>query len=1020
LLGSLATGLLAAAAAPALAAGERPIDIPAGPLEQALAALSAQTGDQLAFAPATVAGKRAPALAGRFTTEQALQRLLAAHDVEARRTGPRIVVLKPRQPPPAASARPTASPTPPAASAPPAPRPFGDEAGASAGPGRADVGAGRPPPALVDEVTVTGTHIRGGSPAAPLVVIDREALRNSGYATVAQALQALPQTFGGESTEGTVITRGDRLATNTSYGTSVNLRGLGADATLVLVNGRRLAGSGNKGDFADLSGIPAIALERVEVLLDGASALYGSDAVGGVVNVILRRDLDGGEVRLRGGAGTAGEPREGAVGVVFGRRWDSGGLLLAYEGYRREALSSDDRDFAASADLRPRGGADRRETFAFPGNLMRLDPATGVNVPYWGVPAGQDGLGLRPADFQAGGVNLRNQNQGLDLLPSQRRHSAYLSARQDVSPALEVSGDVRFSHREVKATSGGAVSTLTVGRNNPYFVSPTGAATHQIQFSFGEIAPHPVSHIGAEALSASLGATLRLPRDWRMQAYGAHAQEITESFSGNTVHTAILAEALGNVPDNPLTAFNAARDGYFNPFAGTPGANSPAVIAAITSSFSQIRYRSRVSSLDAQLDGTLFQGPGGPAKLALGANLRRETFDRRGTNFGPPAVPTPQSRIDGRRTVIAGYAELQAPLAAPDQDLPGLRRLEVSAAVRWEDYSDFGRTLNPRVSLQWSPVTGLTLRGTYGQSYRAPAFQELADRRTYSPVRLQAPGGGQVLALALQGGNPDLGPETATSWTLGLDAETPALPGARLSVTGFMTDFDDRIDRPVANNRLAALVDPAFAAFVQRIAPATNPADLALITALLADPATSTAQGAFPATDYGAIVDQRYVNTAGLKVAAIDVQASWSGAAWGGRLTLGANASRLLRYEQRLTPTSGTSDLVGRATYPAKFRARVAADWTRGALGLGATVNSQSGFRDALGTSIAGQTTLDLRGRLTLPGPGVWAGTGLSLSVRNVFDKAPPFYDNPFGFGFDPASADVVGRFVAIELSRSW
>lgn len=1014
LLGSLATGVLAVGA-PALAAGEKPVDIPSGPLEQALGVLSAQTGDQLIFPPDLVAGRRAPALTGRFTTEQALRRLLATQEIDARRTGPRLVVLKPRKARDAASPSPTSGLAAGAAT----PRPFADPAADA--PGRTvppSETTPRPAPVpVLEEVQVTGTHIRGGSPAAPVLVLDREALERSGHATVAAALQVLPQNFAGQSTEGTVTTRADPLGTNSGYGSSVNLRGLGSDATLVLVNGRRMAGSGNKGDFADLSGLPAIAVERVEVLLDGASALYGSDAVGGVVNVILRRNLDGGEVRVRGGVGAGGVPREGLVGGVLGRDWGSGNVFAAFELYRREALSADDRSFAATADLRAGGGADRRDTFSFPGNILRTDPVTGASVPHWAIPAGQTWTGLRPGDFTAGTVNRYNQNQRVDILPSQRRSSAYLAWRQDLTPDLELSGDLRHSFRSAKITNSGIISTLSVGRNNPFFVSPNGAASHQIQYAFGEL-PNPEIRATTESLSGTAGVAANLFGDWRGSGYAAFAQEIIEGRSSGVLQSLILSEALGNTPDNPATAYRAARDGFFNPFAGAP-ANAPGVLAAIGSGFSHTRFRSRVYSANLQADGSVLVLPAGDLKLAVGAQVRRETFLRAGASYTSTIAPRAIEGLSTDRTVSALYAEARVPLIGAGNRRPGVERLELSGAVRAEHYSDFGRTVNPRVSLQWTPAEGVLVRATYGESYRAPALQELADSRSNGPVRLTE-GPSRVLSLALQGGNPDLGPETAKTWTVGLDWSPPAVPGLRLSLNGFSTEFDNRIDRPAFTNRTVALTDPRLAPFVRRISPTTNAADLAYITALLAEPITTTAQGVFPPTDYGAVVDMRFVNTAGLTVRGVDLQAQYATELSGGRVALGVNASRLLDYKQAITPAADFVELLGQPAFPAKFRGRATLDWTRGQLGLGLAVNRLSGFEDALGAEISGQTTLDLQARWTGAAGTQWAGTSVLFGLRNAFNRKPPFYDNPTGFGFDPATADVVGRFASIQLTRSW
>jgi iron complex outermembrane receptor protein len=1010
LLGGLAAG--AFAAAPAWAAGEKPINIPGGTLEAALAALSTQSGDQLLFTPQLVAGRQARPLSGRLSTEAALAQLLADTGIVATRTGPRMVVLKPRAE--AVSARPPPSPS-------GAARPFEvADAGPADEPGP-DAAAPAPAaePHMVAEVRVTGTHIRGGSPAAPVLLIDQAALERSGHATVAGALQALPQNFGGESTDATAAVRADPLSTNSGYATGVNLRGLGSDATLVLVNGRRLAGSGNRGDFADLSSIPAIAVQRVEVLLDGASALYGSDAVGGVVNVVLRDAWDGGELRLRAGSGDHG-PGEALLAGAFGRTWGSGHVLFAYEGYRREALAASKRRFTASADLRSLGGTDYRDSFSYPGNVVRTDPVTAAIAPFWAIPAGSSGVGLRPGDFQAGVVNRFNQNQGLNVLPDQRRHSAYLAWGQELAQNVALSGDLRHGFRRVRTRTPPPTSTLTVGRGNPFFVSPNGAATNQIQYSFGGLAANPLSEAGVESLSGSLGAEVQAPGDWRIEGYAAGAQEIIETTQTGGIHSGILAEALGNAADNPATAYSAARDGFFNPYASVPTGNSAGTIAAITSAVSKSRYRSQVGSVNLQADGTLLQLPAGPLRAAFGVQARRETFRSRGSSYSSTPAPVPTRPFNEHRTVTSAFAEVQAPLVPEDAGRKGLQRLEVSAAVRAERYSDFGTTVNPRFGLQWTPATGLLVRATYGESYRAPALFELYNPQSFATNTVTR-GGERIRNISKLGGNPDLGPETAKSWTVGFDLTPDGLPGARLAVTAYETRFKDRIDRPlVSAPRGTILTDPAYAPFVRLTSAATNPADFAALAELLASPLFNPQLGVFAPTDYGAILDQRYVNTAGLTVRGVDAQASYARDAFGGRLTLAANGAWMLDFMRAVTPAAPYREFVGRVANPARFRGRLTADWTRDALSLGLALNHVSGFEDALGETVRAQDTVDLTARLAAPESSRWAGVSAALSIRNLFDRAPPFYDNPTGFGFDATNGDVIGRFVSLQISKRW
>lgn len=996
-----AIALLWGTARQAGAAEAQPIDIAPAPLDRALMSLAAQTHVQMLYSPELVAGRVTAGLHGRYSPQDAAARLLAGAPVTVSRTADNVIVIRPRRP---------------------SPGPRDPLAAAGAADGGAPGQAGRPStpsPSVLQTIVVTGTHIRGaGAGASPVLRLDRDALSRTGESTLARALQVLPQSFGGQSTEGTVNTRGDPLGTNAGYGTSINLHGLGADATLVLVNGRRLAGSGLRGDFVDLSSLPAIAVDRVEVLLDGASAIYGSDAVGGVVNVILRRDLDGGEISIRGGIGRGGDPREGVLGLVAGKTWSTGGLLVAYEAYDQTALSAADRSFTASSDLRPFGGTDHRDAFSYPGNILRRNPATGATTPYWAIPAGQDGIGLPPTAFQPGTVNRQNENVGLDLLPSQNRQSVYAAGHQALAPWIEVSGDVRYADRSGQAAIFPQTATLTVTRANPFYVSPVGAPQESIQYNFAGELPNPVANVDVQTLSATLGTKIQLPQGWTSDAYLAFAQEKIRSDTRGLTNAFVLNEALGLIPDNPASGYVPSRDGYFNPFTGIPGSNPAAVLSAIGSGFSDTTLRNRVTTANLQADGSVLRLPGGDLKVAVGAQWRGEDYLRQGLTLFSTATPTPQSGLDAHRNVEALFAEARLPLFGPANARPGLQMLELSAAVRAERYDGFGSTVNPKVGLVWTPTPGLRLRATYGRAFRAPALQEIDDARVFTPLTFQD-AAGRVLTLALQGANPGLRPETANTWTAGFDATPERLPGLRLSASWFRTDFTDRIDRPGLTDLAGVLTDPRLTPFVQRIDPLTSPADLAQVNRLLADPATTTRFGVFPATSYRAIVDLRYVNTGRLDVEGVDAQASFARPAFGGAMTFAVNQAWIYRYVEQITPTAPPVNLVGFIGAPPRLRLRGSADWTRGPFTAELAANAASGMQDALGDKVSAQLTFDLF--LRLQGhTGRFAGTALTLSVRNLFNRDPPFYNNPTGLGYDPATGDPIGRLVSLQLTRSW
>jgi iron complex outermembrane receptor protein len=417
-------------------------------------------------------------------------------------------------------------------------------------------------------------------------------------------------------------------------------------------------------------------------------------------------------------------------------------------------------------------------------------------------------------------------------------------------------------------------------------------------------------------------------------------------------------------------------------------------------------------------DGTLFTLPGGEVKAAIGGQVRRERFQTRTDSLVSKAAPSTSTEGPYDRTVSAAFVEVRIPVVGPDNALPGVRSLDVTAAGRVERYSDVGSTANPKVGVLWSPAQGWSLRASYGTSFRAPALSDVYELQNFGPGILPN-GSSQKLVLLEVGGNRNLKPETATSWTAGLDLEPPQVPGLKLSLTGFDTRFTNRIAQPVADDIFNALTNPTYAPFVHAVDPA-NPADLATVKALLAQSTASTA-GLFPPEAYTAIVDARFLNTGGLHVRGIDVSARWSHA-WGpDRLDLSGAATWLADYERQVTPNAPWVELAGTAGQPSRLRAQAAATWSHDDLAATFGLNFVDGSRAATGRSVGSWTTADLqlRWRPRQGGP-LDRGLEVALSVRNLFDTDPPFYDSPQGIGYDPANADPLGRVVSLQLAKRW
>jgi iron complex outermembrane receptor protein len=330
-------------------------DIPAEALSQALRTFGQTAHEQIIFTEDLVAGISFAGLNGDFSSDTALKRILEGTGLMADRSPTGVIMIRRSAPASKAAERPRSAPSAAAAADPPptgAGQPVQTGPASPDGEEEAEASGGRKNGGYLQEVVVTGSHLRDVKDTpSPVLVFTRADIDQSGLGSVAAFVQSLPQNFGSVSETTIASVVGGISADNAVNATGVNLRGMGGDATLVLIDGHRVAPGNVDGNFVDISMIPLSAVERIEILTDGASAIYGSDAVGGVVNIIMRKDFDGLESRARFGSVTEGSSHETEIGQTAGKNWGSGSALVTYEFYDRTPLSAADRAFTASSPL---------------------------------------------------------------------------------------------------------------------------------------------------------------------------------------------------------------------------------------------------------------------------------------------------------------------------------------------------------------------------------------------------------------------------------------------------------------------------------------------------------------------------------------------------------------------------------------------------------------------------------------------------------------------------------------------
>lgn len=743
----------------------------------------------------------------------------------------------------------------------------------------------------LQEITVTGTHIRGATDSpSPVEVYTREDIDATGANTVAQFLQTLPQNFGGGASENTANGyTGGGQTNNTSFGSAPNLRGLGTDATLVLINGHRVAPGSSDGSFVDVSMIPLTAIERIEIVTDGASAIYGSDAVGGVVNFILRSKFDGAETRAEYGSVTSGTMHNVQAGQTVGRDWGTGSGVLSYQYFDQTPLSAGSRDYLRT-----------------------------VPLPF-------------------------------EIIPQQVQQAVFANVRQDITPGWDVHTDLAYSRRSTS-------SMLSFG--DPVDGYETQALPAQIN-----------------GYSASFGSNLKLPRESEFALSATYSESDT---------------------------------------------NEQAYVTPSLSPLYVIKAKSDIISVEGNLDGILTLLPAGPLRYAVGAQYRNESF------ANTYVVPAADNSFQPSRRVGAGYAELRVPLVAPNSGSHGEPALLLTLADRAEHYSDFGSTNNPQFGAIWRPSASVTLRGTYGTSFKAPILSELnpvpAEVVIFPASYFNPAPGGTVNTLNVYGGNPELKPEKATSWTLGLDFKPEVLPGFDARLTYYNIVFKDEIAIASASVYTPNIfVDEAILGpqILQR-----NPS-AALIQRLVSEPTYVKFFDIDPST-VRAIFDSRSLNLSTAKTNGLDFRLGYKASLADMLLESGIDGTYILKFENQFTNSSPPASVLNTEFNPTKIRLRGKETLTYGQMTASLYVNYTNAYTNSgvqpeehVASWITEDAVISYQfGSVGMPIGGV----SVALSVINLSGRDPPYLSNPgsFGLNFDGANANALGRYISVHLQKRW
>jgi iron complex outermembrane receptor protein len=859
-------------------------DLPAQTLSRSLRAIGTATNTDVGYNARQVAGLLAPALNADLTVDGALERVLVGTGLRPKRLDDHTIVIAGTELSGADSAETKLLPMRVSALQDSAPT--------------ASTGSSSAQEKDLEEIVVTGTHIRGNAnKTSPVIVIDQAQIQRSGYSSTQDLFRSLPQNFASGAASEDGAFGGNVLSSqNVDYSSGINLRGLGVTSTLVLLNGHRLAPSAF-GTFVDVSQIPLSAIERVEILTDGSSAIYGSDAIGGVVNIILKRDYQGADTLVRYGGTKGGGRDEDLVSQSVGSIWSRGNIVATVQFQRESALPAADRSFTSA------------------------------------LPAPND------------------------LFPKTRSYGGTLDGRQELSDSLEFYGDALVSKREF---------TRSMSTNYP------GTGIYRADFNGS-----------AETLDITPGLRYKFTPQWSLDLSGLYGYQKSTNVSGQGFSAADIQ--------------NAADDNRFTE-----------------------------KSIDLLINGRLGVMPAGDVGIAFGTSYRTEELDT-------ISVQTPGRTfsINEGRHVTAEFAELHVPIVGESNRIPLIQALELSAALRRDNYSDFGSSTNPHVGLRWTPLSDISLRASYGKSFRAPnaveEYQEAPGTQQAYIYQVANPtGAGVVPALVLSGSRP-LTAERARTVDFGVEYNPRNIEGLNITLDFYDIRYQDRIIiPPIPFNVLQQA--QTYGALISPIA--SDAVAQAIVNAV-------EAAGGHFNDFYGNgvagvryLYDDRQQNAAVVRQSGLDLTSKYAKELGAYTLTSLINVSFIDKIENQFSQNAASINQVNTFGNPAKWRARYTSTLGNKAWSLSGALNVVGSYiNNTLSSttpSVASWTTVDLNATLNadayFQSPG-WKGVSMSLSVLNALNREPPYVDaSPVlvQVNYDPANANPLGRFVALALRKKW
>jgi len=960
-------------AAEAAAATQYAIEQPSRPLAESLQSIARETGTSVLFDPAVVRGRMAHAVSGQLSAFEAITAALQGTGLSAELMKNGAIVV--RAPAPSGGGPASAA----AASAPSAEAAPADAAGVVAFTSGDDAVA-------VTKVEITGTRLKriAAEGPAPVNVYTRKDIEQSGQPNLERFLAGLNEVSAsaGEGAWGATLGQG-----------TVQLRGLPLGTTLVLINGRRVEAVGTSAaNFFNLNLIPMAAIERVEVVPVGSSAVYGGDALAGVVNVILKKSIDGISVAANLGSGRGFG--DGRISLATGDQGADGSYLLLGSYSRSTPLTEAERGFFVDADYRRFGGPDARVRNCTPGTVRSVDGANlpGLNSSFAAIPETAAGQTPQLSDFvaTAGTANLCNRyanGNGVPLVYGDDTLAFHATGEHRIAGSWFAFGEFTFARDRTQARDNGlSLSNLTVSASNPF--NPFGVDVKVTTLLGPENGLQGLARQTRFA-RALLGVRGALAGDWETELTLSSTRDngSAQNFNLNIDRPARLAALASSSPATALNPFTTGR------------AASDDVLRGIWSDDDSAN-RGRKDQVGGLARGSLFQSPAGAVEAVVGAESARDRYDA--------SQPDEGLENHGRRRDSAAYGEVRAPLLRMGEPGSSWSLATLTLAARRDRYSDFGSASTYQTGLEVRPTRSFLLRASSATSFKPPTLLDTNVSDFTAPAEdfsLVDPARGDeaiTSATVQRTTNTSLAPERGRASSFGAMWEPEGNLGTRLGATWWQVRVNGLIS--LLQPQTALDYESLFPGFVTR-GPSVNGQP---------GPVTNIK---FSEANYGSV-----------QVAGTDMEAAYAWRGFLGRWTSAVGATHTRDYQVVLAPGAAKADRLGRRFsdfWAPRWKSRASIALDAGAWSLGLTSRYLGQYKDA-GTSerrLGAYWTHDLSASLdlkkSLPGLGVAVkAASLSLSVANLADRQPQFAETfPY---YDVTQADWRGRYVSTSVSIDW